>query len=131
MINLDWITSPLTIYGVLSAGGSAALYLVVSTRIDLRRQETRHLAESQSLRETVQSLEGKVQQMRLEIKENRLPQAAISPLAGINLHKRAEALRMYRHGSNSHAVSQTLGMPQAEVVLLEKVQRLLNGETAA
>ena len=41
-MNFEWITSPLAIYAVLALGGAAALHLVVSTRIEMRRQQKRH-----------------------------------------------------------------------------------------
>jgi hypothetical protein len=129
-MNFDWITSPLAIYGVLAAGGAAALHLVLSTRIDMRRQEKRHLDESQSLREAIVALEVKMERVFAEAQQGTLPPAAYTPFTGLNVHKRAEALRMYRRGSDSHTVSAALGMPQAEVVLLEKVHHLLSGGSA-
>jgi hypothetical protein len=130
-MNYDWITSPLAIYGVLSAGGAAALHLVASTRIEMRRQQKRHLAESQALREAMAALEGKVHQLCVEVKESVMPPAAYTPFAGLNVHKRSEALRMYRRGSDSHTVSTALGLPAAEVALLQKVHHLLGGCAAA
>ena len=130
-MSYEWITSPLAIYGVLATGGAAALHLVVSTRIDMRRQQKRHLAESKSFREALAALEGKVQQVCVEVKQNVLPPTAYVPFTGLNVHKRAEALRMYRRGSDSHSVSIALGLPQAEVVLLQKVHRLLSDEVTA
>jgi hypothetical protein len=131
MMNFDWIISPLTIYGVLASGGAAALYLVVSTRIEMRRHEKRHLAERHSLREAIAALDAKLEQMCVETKQNTLSPAAFTPFTGLNVHKRTEALRMYRRGNDSHTISAALSMPQAEVVLLEKVHHLLNGGTAA
>jgi hypothetical protein len=130
-MNFDWITSPLAIYGVLASGGAAALHLVVSTRIEMRRQQKRHLADSQSLREALAALEGKMQQVCAELKQNVLPPAAYIPFAGLNVHKRSEALRMYRRGSDSHTVSTALGLPAAEVALLQKVHHILGTGAAA
>ncbi len=43
----------------------------------------------------------------------------------LNVQKRAEAMRMYRRGSDPQTVASTLGLPKAEVTLLQKVQRTL------
>lgn len=130
-MTLEWITSPLAIYSALAAGGASALHLVISTRIEMRRQQKGHLAASQSLRVAIAALENKVQALCLEAKQNIIPPAAYVPFTGLNIHKRAEALRMYRRGSDSHTVSATLDLPEAEVVLLEKVHRLLSSGAAA
>lgn len=130
-MNYDWITSPLAIYGVLTAGGAAALHLVAFTRIEMRRQQKRYMTECQALRESMAALEGTVHQLCVEAKESVLPMAAYSPFVGLNVHKRSEALRMYRRGSDSHTVSTALGLPAAEVALLQKVHHLLGGGAAA
>ena len=130
-MNLDWILSPLAIYGVLVAGGAAALHLAVSTRIDLRRQEKLFLAGTESMRDTIAALEGKVQEMSVEARQDTIPPAVYTPFKGLNVHKRAEALRMYRRGSDRDTVSTVLGLPPAEVALLEKVYHLLSCGAAA
>ena len=128
-MNLDWITNPLAIYAVLAAGGAAALHLVVSTKIELRRMQKGRLADLQTLHEALAALERKVQQVGVEVKENMAP-AAYVPFVGLNVHKRAEALRMYRGGSDRDSVSAALGLPRAEVALLQKVHHLLRGVAA-
>jgi hypothetical protein len=129
-MNYDWITSPLAIYAVVAAGGAAALHLAVSTKIEMRQQQKRYLADIQSLREAIAALESQVKQVCVEVNENMVPPAASVPFKGLNVHKRAEALRMYRQGSDSHSVSTALGLPQAEVALLQKVHHLLSGSAA-
>ena len=89
-MNFDWITSPLVIYAVLAAGGAAALHLVVSTKIEMRRMQKRHLADRQSLHEAIAALERKVQQVGVEVKENMAPPAAYVPFVELNVHKKAE-----------------------------------------
>jgi len=130
-MNFDWITHPLAIYGVLSALGGAALHLVISTRIEMRGQEKRYLDENHRLLEAVAALEAKVGQISLEVQQSVLLPAAYTPFTGLNVHKRAEALRMYRRGSDSHSVSTVLGLSAAEVILLEKVYHLQSGRAAA
>ena len=129
-MNYNWITGPLAIYAVIAAGGAAALHLVISTKIEMRRQQKRHLADTQSLREAIAALESKLRQVCVEVNENMMPPAPSFSFKGLNVHKRAEALRMYRHGSDSHSVSAALGLPQADVALLQKVHHLLSSPAA-
>jgi sulfur carrier protein ThiS len=129
-VDYNWITSPLAVYAVVAAGSAAALHLVASTKIEMSRQQKRHLADTQSLRDAMAALESKVQQVCVEVNEKMVPPAPSAPFKGLNVYKRAEALRMYRHGSDSHSVSTALGLPQAEVALLQKVQHLLSGSAA-
>ncbi|MEO8592012.1 MAG: hypothetical protein ABI759_01710 [Candidatus Solibacter sp.] len=129
-MTFDWITHPLAIYSALACGGAAALHLVISTRIEMRWQQKGHLAEEQSLRDSIATLESQVQQLRVEVEQNFVTPAPYISFTGLNVHKRAEALRMYRRGSDSHTVSAALGLPQSEVVLLEKVHRLLSRGSA-
>jgi len=129
-MNFDWIGNPLAIYGALAIGGSAALHLVVSTRIEMRRQQKRLVGESESLREVVATLEGKLLQLSTKEKQGGPRPAAYTPTPGLDVHKRAEALRMYRQGNDRQTVSKALGLKQAEVALLETVHHLLNSGVA-
>jgi hypothetical protein len=118
-MDLNWITNPLTIYGILASGGIASLYLMISTKLETCRQQTHHLAETGALREALTALQDKVAELCCEAEER----AAIpsSALTGFNVQKRAEALRMYRRGCGSHTIAAALGMTQAEVDLIGKV----------
>ncbi len=125
-MNLDWISNPLAIYSTLAVGGCAALHLVVSTRIELRREQKRHMAENESLREAVAALDGRVRELGTKEQHDFPRPTVYTASSGLNALKRAEALRMYRQGSDRRTVSNTLGLKQAEVALLETVHRLLS-----
>ena len=127
----NWLLTVLVIDGVFAAAGLAALCLVGSTRRRMRRQQKCHLAESQSLRETngalqdaVAVLRDQVQKACMEMKQDSLRPVASPSFTGLSAHKRAEALRMYRHGSDCQTVSTALDLKPAEVALLEKVHIL-------
>jgi hypothetical protein len=126
-MDLNWITKPLTMYGVLTSGGIAFLHLLISTKLEMRRQQKRHFAENGSLRETLAALQGKVAELCCEASER----AAIpsSALTGFNIQKRAEALRMYRRGCGSHTIAEALGLTQAEVDLIGKVHLIATRPT--
>lgn len=133
-MSIDWIISALAICGILALPGFAALYLVVSTKKRMRRQQRCHLAESESLREavdalkrTVGELDAQLRKVCVEQRQNESAPAASSPATGLNASKRAEALRMFRRGSNKECVSTALGLKTAEAALLEKVHFLSTG----
>jgi hypothetical protein len=133
-MNTNVLIGVLAIYGIFAAAGSTAFYLVVSTRFRMRRQQKRHLDESQSLREdiaalqeVVAKLEAKVQKLGVDVNQNVRPAAGYAPFTGLDVQKRAEALRMYRRGSDRETVSTALGLTLAEVALLEKVHFLNSG----
>ena len=133
-MNSTLIIGVLAIYGVFAAAGSTALYLAVSARIRMRRQQKRHLDESQSLREDIASLkeliaklEVKVQKVGVEVNQNVRAAAGSPSFSGLDIQKRTEALRMYRRGSDRNTVSTALGLTSAEVALLEKVHFLSSG----
>jgi len=127
----NWLLTVLVIDGVFAAAGFASLYLVASTRRRMRRQQKCHLEESQTLREAngalqdaVAVLRDQVQKACMEMKQNSQRPVAHPSFTGLSANKRAEALRMYRHGSDRQTVSTALDLKPAEVALLEKVHIL-------
>ena len=131
-MNVAWISNPFVIYfAVLLAVSATLFHLAVTTRDRLRRQQKCHLAESQSLRDAIAGLEARLQSVCVEVQQNMVPPANHIPGAGLNVHKRAEALRMSRRGSDNHTICTALGLPGAEVALLQKVHHLLNGGVVA
>ena len=59
-----------------------------------------------------------------------ISQLLVSPAplrSGMNLTKRSQALHMFRRGESPKAIATTLSLPQREVDLLVKVQRMAAG----
>jgi hypothetical protein len=137
-MNINVIAGIIILYGVFAAAGSAAFYLVVSTRFRMRRQQKHHLEESQALREdlaalkeVVAKLEATVQKLGVDVSQNAHSAPACPPSTGLDVQKREEALRMYRRGSDRQTISTALGLTLAEVALLEKVHFLNSGAASA
>lgn len=128
-VNLNWLTSPVAIYGAVAAMGWAALRLVVGCKLDLTREQQRMAAETEDLRATVKALEATVAELQADARERAAAVSYSTPHA-LNLHKRSDALRMYRRGSDQSSVAAAVGMPHAQVALLEKVYRILDGQNA-
>jgi hypothetical protein len=126
--HLDWITNPLTFYAVLLIGGSACLHMVISIRIDLRRQHLRHRSETGTLQDALKDLRLRMEEQSLDTLGQPVP-ASPYPSGALNINKRAEALRMYRRGTDHHTIAAAVGLPQAEMELLRKVHQILAGQT--
>jgi hypothetical protein len=125
-LNLDWVTHPLTFYSTLLIGGVASMHLIISTRAELRRRQRRQQDESTTLKEAVEALRGKIEEMTVE-GPGRGP-AMPAPVQNVNLNQRAAALRMYGRGSDAHTVSAALKLPAAETELLRKVHQILRAD---
>ena len=120
----------LVLNSLILAGGLAALYLLWQSKSDVQRRHVQYLAENASLKQTVAALQSQIEELCTEIREKTIPIPQV-PTNGLNMHKRAEALRMYRRGGDQATVSAALGLPHAEVALLEKVHHVISSNHAA
>ena len=127
-LNLDWLQSPVTFYAILLVGGTACMQLIIASRAELRRRQRQQGAETVTLKEALQALQNKVEEISIEAAERAAVEASWTPGRSVNLNKRAEALRLYRRGVDAQGVSTTLGLPQAESELLRKVHEILRSE---
>jgi len=103
---------------------SGALCVVTSLRA---HRERRSMAGAQeSLGRTVAALSGALAEMQKEASETELRKAA--PLSGLNLTKRAQALRMHRRGESVSTIAAALQSPRNEIELLLKVDAYLSSQ---
>lgn len=128
-MNFDWIFHPLAMYGSVLV----CLYVVLSTRLELSERRKRALAERKELSEEFQKLAAKLASLESGMAELAERPAAAAPVLpavprAMNLNQRAEALRMYRRGHQTHTIAAALGLPTAEVSLLQTVQAMLEKE---
>ena len=119
----------LVLNSLILAGGLAALYLLWQSKADVQRRHVQYLAENASLKQTVSALQNQIEELCTEMRERTIPVPQV-PTNGLNMHKRAEALRMYRRGTDQATVSAALGLPHAEVALLEKVHHVISANHA-
>ncbi len=129
-MNLGRMSSPLVIYGALAAGLSAALHLAFSTRIELRRQQKRHIAECLSLRDAITALEERGLHLRTAGEPSPPLPVAYPAARTVHSHQRSEALRMFALGADCQTISDFLGFRRSEIPLLEAVQRLQNSKAS-
>lgn len=130
-MNLDWILSPISMYGAVGAVGIASLYQAFSTRADLAKRSASEAGERQKILQMVEVLSAKHAQVSLEAAERSAPLEPRAQPSALNMNKRAEALRMYRRGSDPHTIAAALALPLADVMLLKKVYIVLTEAVAA
>jgi len=123
-MRLDWLASPITQYGVLAFGFMSCMGLCFSTSIRMRAERRRMAQAQESLDQTVTTLSTAVEQMRRDAPE---PETrCVAAGEGLNLTKRAQALRMHRRGESLATISAALQSPRNEVELLLKLHGYLN-----
>jgi hypothetical protein len=123
-MNFDWILSPLTQYCVLALGFMSCMGLCFSTSIRMRAERRRMAKSQESLDQTVTALSTTVEQIRRDAPE--LETCSPAQLKGLNLTKRAHALRMHRRGESLATISAALQSPRNEIELLLKVHGYMN-----
>jgi hypothetical protein len=124
-MNMDWIMSPLTMYGTVGAAGTACLFLVLTSKMEMARYAHRYTAEKEQLERSVAGLTARVEELA-EDAVDRPSVTVTAPATAVSLNKRAEALRMYRRGADANTIAATVGLTTAEVTLLGKIHRILN-----
>jgi hypothetical protein len=81
-----------------------------------------HSADLDLLKQDLQSLQKQVQDARQYAP---LPMIPPAPRSGLNLEKRAQALRLHRRGEAPSQIAAMLELPLQEVELLIKVHRIV------
>ena len=123
-MHLEWILSPFTQYGLIALGLMACLGFCISTSLRVRRERCRMASAQEILGQTVSALSTAVDALRREPREPETYNKVAPP--GLNLTKRAQALRMHRRGEALPTIAAALQSPQNEIELLLKVQSYLN-----
>jgi hypothetical protein len=122
----DWILHPAISYALLTIGLGLCLCLFASLKRDLAASESRWQKKLASLES-----EWEKRARALDEQWKELSQAAgllVPPAparSGLNLNKRSQALQMSRRGEKPHDIAAALSIPQNEVELLVKVQRIM------
>jgi DNA-binding NarL/FixJ family response regulator len=125
-MRLDWIVlHPAAPYAALAIGMSLCLFLFVSLKRDLRAAEDRSNKKIAALEADWQAKTAILDERWSELSQISGLLVSPPPLrSGMNLTKRSQALQMSRRGESAKEIAATLSLPQMEVDLLLKVQRL-------
>jgi hypothetical protein len=119
----------------VSLGG---VILLLITVLGLRRRQLKMEQRWNKRQMLLQSELGKLRGVLGDL-QTRLHEAEIrseldggihSQVAGLNLNRRTQAIRLLRRGERPEQVSAMLGMPPPEAELLLKVHRILNDRTS-
>ncbi len=119
------VDDPLTFYTLLAMSLVLCLYLFVTLKCEIQDGRKRQATlEAALLR--VRAGMGEVTTKLAETEERAaLLVAPAPPRSGLNLSTRSQALRMWRRGDAPQQIAGALGIPEREVELLLKVQRLV------
>lgn len=126
-MRLEWLLNPMTVYGIAAAGLLLALVLFVSIKREMAK--ARVLSQTaDKLRSSdesiVRGLGAEIESLRATLRNLEAAPPARPSAAGINLTKRAQALRMHRRGETVPSIAAALETPANEIALLLKVQAL-------
>ena len=133
MNQLDWLLSPVTFYSMASACLLISLTLFVDIKIQIAKSR-KAVEESRVARESdqtqVRGLENEIERLRESMRAlESVPSPTRTATAGINLTKRAQALRMHRRGEAVPSIAAALETPSNEIALLLKLQSLTSEAT--
>jgi hypothetical protein len=120
------ILNPL-ISGAMIGAEIGLVGLLMLTRKEMRFRDGRRVAELAEAHDTIAKMQATIDELTAEAREREaipVPTRSGHRMA-INLHPRAQALRMLRRGGDDHTVAATLNLPLADVVLLRKVSQIL------
>jgi hypothetical protein len=128
-MRLDWIVlHPAAPYAALAMGMSLCLFLFISLKRDLRSGEERSNKKLMALEADLQAKAALLDERWNELSHISALLVPPAPLrSGMNLTKRSQALQMVRRGESPAEIASTLSLPQREVELLMKVQRMSAG----
>jgi len=130
MLERLWL--PLSYYLLLAGGLSACLYLFLVLKREVRKLETRWSQRYQRLEGTIRSMRTELDEVKNRLREAEERAGMLVPPAplrsGLNLSKRTQALRMAARGESPEHIAAALSLPDSEVQLLLKVQRMVAGQ---
>lgn len=129
---LERILLPIAPYLFMVIGFSLCVYLFVTLKREISLLGMRLGKRDASIEEAQQTVLARVEEFRRELQcaEQRTAQLVPPPplRSGLNLNKRTQVIRMFRHGEAEAIIASKLGLPRNEVNLLLKVHKLaVNG----
>ena len=125
-MSLDWILSPLAIYGAIALTLTSCLALFVSFKLEVCQVQRQDHAVKESLASQVRDMEtslGSVREKLLEL-GGRVNQGT----PAMNINRRVQALRMHHRGESVETIAAALNTPRNEVELLLRVQTMMEGQ---
>ena len=126
-MNLNWILSPLTIYGVILTALIATLVMFVTAKLEIQQALNEARKARLTLDGALEEMSAGMGQLRAEMATTVVAATVASPGPGLNLTKRTQALRMLRRGETLESIASALRTPRNEIELLVKLQQMTPG----
>jgi hypothetical protein len=125
-MSLEWILHPAMPYAVIAIGLALCLFLFATLKRDLRVGEARSGKKLAALEADWKAKMESLDERWKELSQvSSLLVAPPPPRSGLNLNKRSQALERHRRGETPPEIAAALALPQNEVELLIKVQRIV------
>lgn len=125
-MSMDWILSPLAIYGALALAMTGCLTLFFSFKSEIRHVRRSAETSKQALASQVREMESSVGNLQEQVAEIGVRPTPGNP--GMNLNRRVHMLRMHRRGESLETIAAALSTPRNEVELLVRVQRMIEAQ---
>jgi hypothetical protein len=110
---------------VLMAGLAACLGLFFALKLEIAaHRDGQHAAVEGGVSKIQAQIAGMEERLRQAEERAGVLVAPSPPRSGLNLNKRAQALRMFRRGESPDEIAACLSLPRNEVRLLVKVHRI-------
>jgi hypothetical protein len=124
-----WILHPAAPFVALTAGIAMCICLFATLKREIQGVGRKASEQARDLSGTLASSRTAIQEIttRLDEAEQRagVLVAPAPPKSGLNLSKRSQVLRMYRHGEAPEKIASLMALPRNEVDLLLKVHFLM------
>jgi hypothetical protein len=123
---MRWVLqNPIVFYALMALGLGSCLTLFVTLKREIRAGRRRQEAFDAAIGQ----LSAEIGELREKVLENEARAAVLvaptPPRSGVNLSTRSQVLRMFRRGAANQQIAAALGVPEKEVELLLKVQRMV------
>jgi hypothetical protein len=123
---MRWVLqNPIVFYVLMALGLGSCLTLFVTLKREIRAGRRRQEAFDAAIGQ----LSAEIGELREKVLENEARAAVLvaptPPRSGVNLSTRSQVLRMFRRGAANQQIAAALGVPEKEVELLLKVQRMV------
>ena len=119
---------PIAPYLFTAASLSLCMYIFCSLKREIHALRARLLKRDERHDAATVDLLAQIEEMRNELREAEQRTAQLvppsPPKSGLNLSRRTQVIRMFRHGEDAGNIASRLGLPKNEVVLLLKVHTL-------
>jgi hypothetical protein len=122
---MRWVLqNPIVFYTLMALGWGSCLDLFVTLKHEIGGGRKRQAA----LEVAIGQLSAEIGELRERVLESEARAdvlvAPTPPRSGVNLSTRSQALRMFHRGAANQQIAAALGIPEKEVELLLKVQRM-------